>query len=153
MSDGCCQAAVDSEGFAHDHAEWFAEIGRLTAERDRLAQDYVRVMTERDRAHREVSAGVKLYVAVVNERDAALASLAEERKQTARMQAVVEAWRPVVEATRAYVLDEDPRNDQFQAIVTAIDRMPWEYLNLVDPLRIPPDALAAGATVGGEGGT
>ena len=87
------------------------------------------------------------------ELDAALASLAEERKQTARMQAVVEAWRPVVEATRVYVLDEDPRNDQFQAIVTAIDRMPWEYLNLVDPLRIPPDALDAGAAAGGEGGT
>lgn len=24
--EGCCRAAVDSEGFAHDHAEWFCDL-------------------------------------------------------------------------------------------------------------------------------
>ena len=32
MSEGCCRAAVDSEGFAHDHAEWHRERDEARAD-------------------------------------------------------------------------------------------------------------------------
>jgi hypothetical protein len=45
--EGCCRAAVDSDGQAHDHAGWYgelvrarAEVARLEGERDELRIDY-----------------------------------------------------------------------------------------------------------------
>lgn len=37
--EGCCKAAVDSEGFAHDHAEWYMLARNRARERDALHDD------------------------------------------------------------------------------------------------------------------
>lgn len=65
---------------------------------DKLAQDYVRVMAERD----------------------ALAARLERAEQGR------DALRPVAEAAVAYVTDEDPTQAQVEALVHAVDVMPWD---------------------------
>ena len=44
--EGCCRAAVDSDGHAHDHAQWYSDLVKAEAERDALAYLLRRVMDE-----------------------------------------------------------------------------------------------------------
>lgn len=72
--EGCCRAAVDSDGHAHDHAEWFIEVSRLTAE-----------LAERDKIIDRVHAAEKVFLSravdAEHERDRLTAELAEARAE------------------------------------------------------------------------
>jgi hypothetical protein len=103
--------------------ELIADVERLIAERDRLRNAAADLYRE------DIRESVRRFDAAVAERDAALASLAEERKRAALRDAVVEAaqaWR---------VARGNGINRTRDALQAAID------------------ALEAGAAAGGEGGT
>lgn len=41
--EGCCRAAVNSEGFAHDHTNWFRDLRRAEREIARLRDELSRL--------------------------------------------------------------------------------------------------------------
>lgn len=72
--EGCCRAAVDSEGFAHDHADWHAEVESL---RTQLAE----VTRERDEARQDLAEAVAVNATVIAESDRRKAERDEARFQ------------------------------------------------------------------------
>ena len=91
-----------------------AEIAGLAAERDRLREELVE-------ANGETMRWGRLADKYEAERDAALASLAEEREKTARMQAVVDAaktWR----STQAHGAKAEWRRATW-ALIVAVDAL------------------------------
>ena len=77
---GCCRAAVDSEGFAHDHAEWYSEIQDL---KDQLANREATV-----KLLGQVGDGlVRRLLESLDEKDK---RLQEAHKQTQEIRAIVE---------------------------------------------------------------
>jgi len=55
MAEGCCRAAVDSEGFTHDHAEWLRERDQLQYRLDHAQVERDQAVAERDEARVEAA--------------------------------------------------------------------------------------------------
>lgn len=90
-SEGCCRAAVASEGFAHDHEEWYRDLTATQRELGLVNAELQNFGIEYPLGHRGVHD---------------LASMADGRLEDLRAaEAQIAAWRPVIEAAKELPTD------------------------------------------------